>query len=55
MTNKDNNELFFIIGGIIAAIAGVLGVNYIANNKENNQKQGTIPQKSSCNKCPFSN
>ena len=56
MANKDNNELFFIIGGIIAAIAGVLGVGYLANNNNNNNMQSQVQEsKKSCNKCPFSN
>lgn len=63
-SNKDNNELFFVIGGIIAAIAGVLGVGYLANkdkDKDNGniqtqvQRHGIEPKTSSgCNKCPFS-
>lgn len=55
MTNKDNSDIFVILGGIAVAVAGILGINYLANNKQNNHNQisGEIPKKS-CNKCPFS-
>lgn len=57
MGNNKDSDIFFIVGGIIALIAGALGAGYMANNKDKDQRQGIEPNKSSsssCNKCPFS-
>lgn len=52
MANKDT-DIIFIIGGFLAAIAGIVGVNYLAN-KNTQSSMGEDKPKSGCNKCPYS-
>lgn len=61
MTKDDNTML--IVGGLIAAVLGYFGLNYLVNNKtttntqvstgNNYTPQPPASSSGSCSKCPF--